>query len=122
MKLILSGQIESISTRVDKTLKVVVGTQELSNDEAGKLVSFRNEFAKILFSTDSVEPMVEDMVNELPIKEDGKKFTDSQRLRFALFNYHKALENKEDFKTFYTSILSKLIIHYENKTNELKSK
>ena len=119
MNLILTGTVESISTRADKTLKVVIGTQELDNDSAGKLVSFRGSYTKILLSTDQISEDAKEAVINAPFKEVGKKYSRSQELRFALFKLHKASEDKRTFDDFYDTLMANVIINYENEAYEL---
>lgn len=119
MNLILTGTVESISTRADKTLKVVIGTQELDNNDAGKLVSFRNQFTKLLLSTDEITLEVEGKVNKLPLKDDGKKYSRSQLLRFAIYKLHQAQNEPIEFEKFYDQTMASLIINIENEAYEL---
>jgi len=121
VNILLPSTLESIASRVDGSVKIVFATQEVKENQVARIFSLRGKFVKLLVSDSNVE-YAEETIEQFPVKNEGVKYSDSQRLRFALFNYHKQAEMKSEFKDFYKETLSKLIIHYENLTFELKEK
>lgn len=109
MKLILTGTIESISTRQDGTVKFVVGTQEMGSDDAGKLFEFRRQFIKCLITTDNISPLEEKMIVETSIVDGKRVKTKSQRLRAVLFVLYEQSGLTIDFDDFYNTEMERLI-------------
>lgn len=121
MNLLLPSTLESIASRVDGSVKIVFASQEIDSESAARVFSLRGKFVKLLISDSNVE-QAEKLVAKLPLKDEKKPKTPSQRLRFAFLKYHKALNSKQEFESFYSEQMSKLIILIENKSYELKEK
>ena len=117
MNLILQATVENISTRADNTIKIVIGTQEMDADQSAKLFQFRNQIAKVLFSTDNISKPVKDTVIETAIDSDEPKGkSPSQRLRAVLFRYfEQGGETNVTFETYYQTEMEKIINHYKSK-------
>jgi hypothetical protein len=115
MKLILSGTIESISTRQDGTIKFVFGTQELDSSQAGQLFQLRNTYAKCLLSDTNITP-IEDKIIDEEVMKDGRKIkTQSQRMRAVLYRVWETTTQTQDFDQWYNSETEKIIEHYKTK-------
>lgn len=104
--------IEGISTRKDKTLKIVISTQELSTESTSELIGQWSSgygvmsFKKEAFTFDDEEVLKS---IKLDAEELGNK-TPSQRLRAAMFVlFDKNPEGYRDFNTFYGATMEKLI-------------
>lgn len=82
----IPSTIESISTRKDRTLKVVVGTQELDSETASELMRHNQLYGYFMFAENKIKP------EEVPV-EDAPEFEDekspSQRLYNCLYVYWK---------------------------------
>lgn len=96
IKVQLPSTIESVSTRKDNTLKLVISTQELSGEEKAKLMDLHNKYGWLLFSEDELTQ--EDIPEEKP--EFGNMKSDSQRLRNVLYVYWEKIGKKGDFEHF----------------------
>jgi len=108
--LILPGQIENISTRRDKTWKVIIGSNELTPQQAGELVKLNQEFCFIAFKPDTFKKpervMLENLETELEFKEKPK----SQRLRAVLYRlWEKDSKGYDDFTLYYNFRMEKII-------------
>ena len=98
-KLVLPVSVETIATRHDGSVKIVMGTYELNTQSAVKLFDLRKTLDG--FKLDSE-------------KTDGK--TPSQRLRAVLFVYWKQHKQKEiEFDIFYVRYMNRLIDQIKEK-------
>lgn len=118
MKLILSGSLESISTRNDGTIKFIVGTQELDPSQAGNLFHLRNKFIKVLLSDSNITAIEENFVDAEEIKDAQKRKTQSQRLRAVMFKVHETKKIGQDFDPWYKTEMERLIESYKAILNE----
>lgn len=113
--IVVGGIIESISSRKDKTSKLIVGTQELTPDQAGQIYGLTQSFVYLaikpeLFSRDELTD-----VSELKTDFDNIK-TPSQRLRNILFvNYQQNPEGFQSFATYYQSKMDQICEHFKSK-------
>lgn len=104
--------IESVATRKDKTIRVVVGTQELSPAQMTELMSqWVGGIGVMAFKGEQFNYNDEEMLNSLKIDaaELGGK-TPSQRLRsslYILFEHNN--EGHQDFNTYYQSMMERFI-------------
>lgn len=115
MKLILSGTIESISTRQDGTIKFVFGTQELDSSQAGLLFQLRNKYAKCLLSDTNITPIEDKLIDEEHVKDGRKVKTQSQRLRATLYRVWETTTQTIDFDQWYKTETEKIIEHFKKK-------
>ena len=84
-KIILGATIEGISTRMDNTLKIIIGTQEIDKNQVAELFELRNKFIKILLSNSNISEAEEKIIDEEKLKDGRKIKTKSQRLRAVLY-------------------------------------
>ena len=114
MNILIQGQIENISTRVDGTLKVVIGTPELSPNEVGDLFSMRKrEVLAYIKDTGISKDEIEAIENHS--EESGGK-TQSQRLRGVLYRlWETENEGFKEFHNYYVAKMESLINHFKNK-------
>ncbi len=112
----LSAQLEGMSSRADRSWKIIFGTQELTPKEIGELGQMQQSICFLAinpnpFSSEQIE-IVENTKAELA--DDGK--TPSQRLRGVLFvNWKTNPEGYEIFNDYYISKYEKLINHFKSK-------
>jgi len=116
-KLIFDGTLEGLSTRQDKTIKVVIGTQEMNDEQLAKLFHFRSKFVKVLFSDSAIDQKEVEAVNSLPIKDESNSKSKSQRLRNTLYIQWQQLGSKGDFNDFYAGQMESLIELVKSKLN-----
>lgn len=114
MSILLQIQIENITSRKDKTIKLTVGTQEATPQQAGQLFELLNQMAFILISPKGINQEQIDAVDAVDVDLGGK--TQSQRIRGVLYKLFE--QDKEGFTTFdnyYKSKTDKYIEHLKAK-------
>jgi len=114
MKVIFPATIEKIATRVDKTIAVTLGSQELTNDDAGRLFQMRGKYCKVLLSDDNINTLEEEMVVATAITGTKKK-TPSARLRGVFFRLHEQSGLQIPFDDWYAVEMEKIILHFKGK-------
>lgn len=121
MKLIFDGSIERVSTRRDKTISLLIGSQELSPEMNARLFNLANKHTKILISDTNITEGEASEVEKVVIeKQKGK--TPSQRLRGALFGLYEASANKSvnTFEDFYLYEMELIISDIKLKIEQSK--
>lgn len=113
--IIFAGQIENITTRKDHTVKISIGTQELSPLKAGEIFETMNKLVAVYLSSKEVIPQSEiDQVDALNPDLPGK--SQSQRLRAVLYVlFEKNNEGHKDFDSFYKNHTDVIIEHLKKK-------
>lgn len=118
MKLVLELTVESLSTRVDGSVKVSLASQELDPSQAAALFTLRNKLVKVLFSDSGISPMEEKLIDEEKIVDGRKVKTKSQRLRATLYRvWENEGEPGGDFQKYYDQKMEQLIEHFKSKLN-----
>lgn len=116
MKIVVLGILENISTRQDNSIKLVIGSQEMDDEMAGKLFSLRNKYLKMLLSDNNITPIEEALIDEQRLPDGKKAKSESQLLRNVLFRLHEYEGgNKDTFDVYYKDIMRKIIEHYKDK-------
>lgn len=116
--LLLSSQVENVSTRRDGTIKLVLGTQEMSQGKAGELFTMQNKVCAVYISIkESVPQKVMDMVDAVDVDMPGK--TKSQRQRAVLYRIWEL--QKEGHKTFESFYAYKMEQHITDLKSVLES-
>jgi len=115
--ILLPSIIENIATRKDNTIKITIGTNELSQGNAGELFSLVNKLAVVYISPkEAVDQRELDQIDKIDPEFQGK--TQSQRLRAVLFKlFDQDKEGFKDFDTYYKSKTEKIIEHLKTKIN-----
>lgn len=118
-KSIFTAIIENISTRADKTLKIVIGTNEEAPDAKTRLFEMHQKQVTILISENTITEKESDAIDEVKADlYDKKQKTPSQRLRGVLFrNFQKDSRGHVKFENYYSGELEKIISHYKDKLN-----
>jgi hypothetical protein len=110
--LLIPCAIESVATRRDKTLKVVIGTQELSPSKAAELFNqWTSGVGVMAFKGESFNYNDEELLKSIKIdaEEMGSK-TPSQRLRSCLYVlFERNPEGYQDFNSYYAAMMDKFI-------------
>lgn len=100
-----SATIENISTRVDKTLKITISTQELSPEEASLLMGLHQKMGWFLFKEN---PVTTEEVPDEPAPEFKTDKSPSRRLRACLFVFwEKNTDKSQNFQQFYENWMDK---------------
>lgn len=112
--LLIPVQIESVSTRKDKTVKLVMGTQELTPSKAGEVFNLLNTVSIVYICPKGIDQNEIDQVDRLDAEFSGK--TQSQRIRSVLYKlYEQSNEGFKDFDNYYKSKTEKYIEHLKAK-------
>ena len=113
--LLLAVTVENITTRKDHTVKLTLGTQELSQGHAGELFNMMNKLAAIYLSPkDAIDQKEIDQVDAVDPEFGGK--SQSQRIRNVLFVLFEAnAEGHKTFDDFYKTKTEEFINSIKNK-------
>lgn len=112
---LLTGQIEGVSTRKDRTVAVKVGTNELDPTTAGQLVSLSNRFVHVLIKPDPITDVESMAMDEVTTDLKHIK-SHSQRLRAVLFlNWQQNNKGYESFDGYYVNQMETMIEHFKGK-------
>lgn len=81
--LLVPAIVENIQTRKDNTLKIVLGTNELSPVNAGSLFGLHGKLATVYISPSEINQKEIDQIDRLDPELPGK--TQAQRIRAVLY-------------------------------------
>ena len=113
--ILISGIIEGLSTRKDKTCKLVVGTNELTPSEMSDLFNLNQQFCYLGLKKEPFTKDESDLIESLKTDLDNLK-TPSQRLRGILYrNFEQDDKGYRDFNTYYLAEMDRICEHYKNK-------
>jgi hypothetical protein len=115
MKIVFDATLEGLSTRMDDTIKVVIGTQEVTAEQGLALLKLRGKFCKVMLSDTAIEQKEIDAVDSLPIKDESNNKSNSQRLRSVLFINWQQSKQTTNFDDYYNSEMNRIIDHYKSK-------
>lgn len=116
--ILLKSQVEAIASRKDNTLKITLGTQELSPTDCGQMFALMNKLCTVGIAPNDLEKEdIEVLQNaKLNIDDVPNGKSHSQRLRSTLYVYWQQHDTGfEDFNPFYADYM-------EKKINQIKSK
>lgn len=110
----IPAQIESVSTRKDKTLKLSIGTSELSPNQMAELIVMNQQFCYLAIKPEHFAQKELDAIEEMKTDFDNQK-SQGQRLRSVLFlNWKSKNEGFNDFLSYYIHKMETIIGHYKN--------
>lgn len=110
--LFIPCQIEGISTRRDKTLKVIIGTQEMQPDKMAQLIAqWSDGYGIMAFKKEEFIDEERKALESIQLdKEEMGGKTPSQRLRSSLYAlYESNNSGYNTFASFYESRMEQLI-------------
>lgn len=112
---LISAQVETVGTRMDGTIKVVLGLQELSPSKGAELLDLRGKVVACYISPKETIPQKElDQVDEADPEFGGK--SPSQRMRNVLYVlFEQSPEGFKTFDDFYKAKMEAMIIHFKSK-------
>lgn len=114
MSLLLQVTVENITSRKDKSIKLVLGTQEATPDQAGKLFELLNQLAFILIDPKGINQEQIDAVEAVDVDLGGK--TQSQRIRGVLYKlFEQDHEGYSNFDNYYKAKTELYIEHLKKK-------
>ena len=115
--LLLPAQIESVATRKDRTVRLTIGTQEMSPATAGELYRLQNALVYLAVKETEFEASEREAIDGLDSEfVDDTKKKPSARLRAVLYRVWEQ-DNKgfTDFNLFYLHQMERIIGHYKAK-------
>lgn len=109
--------IEGIGTRADRTLKITLGTQELTPQDAGQLFSLHQSAAYVMIKEEMFNSAERDLLEKIEAdKTEYNGKSPSQRLRSVLYRvYETDPQSFNDFTRYYEYQMERLITHFKNK-------
>lgn len=114
--LLIPTYVENISTRKDNSVKITLGTQELSPAKAGELFNLMNKLAMTYICPKDISQREIDQVEKLDPEFDGK--TQSQRIRNVLYKlFEQDPEGYQHFDNYYKAKTEKYIEHLKARIN-----
>ncbi len=118
------GTIVRVQTLADRSLKVIVETQELPPEANAKLFGLFNKIGWFVFKADKINP--EDVADLPEVGTDTFAKSPSQLLRSVLYANYKALDRRgkvqETFDIWYRRTMEQIRQAYIGRINELKEK
>jgi hypothetical protein len=116
--ILISGIIEGLSTRKDKTCKLVIGTNELNPAQMSELFNLNQQFCYLCLKKEPFQKEETDLLDSLKTDLDNLK-TPSQRLRGILYrNFEQDNKGYLEFNSYYIAEMERIFEHYKNKLND----
>jgi hypothetical protein len=113
--ILLPAQVETITTRKDKTVKITIGTQELTPADAAKIFYLNQQFCYMALKPEPFTREESDLIGSMKADLDSAK-TPGQRLRGILFrNYEQDNKGYKDFNSYYIGEMDRICEHYKSK-------
>lgn len=123
---VFEGGIDKVSTLADGSLRIYIGTPELSNETMVKVFSLIKKPGYVLVSTNSISQDQIDAVEKATANTEFNEKTVSQRLRSVMFKLWEKTQPKQlnedsgemeyvDFELFYRRQMNTIIEHYKTK-------
>lgn len=115
MNILFQAVVEAVSTRKDKTVKVVLGTNEMTPADGAKLLSLSSSHCFVYIKDNPVVDAEISEIDSAEIAESTGK-TQSQRLRGVLYrNWEKNNEGFAKFDSYYIHKTEQIINHLKSK-------
>jgi len=112
----LSAQIESLSTRADRSWKVVMGTQEMSPADVATLAAMQNQIAFVAINPDPFTSEQKEVIENTKAELSDTGKTHSARLRGVIYKlWEQDQEGYTDFHNYYIIKMDKIINYYKSK-------
>jgi hypothetical protein len=112
----LSAQIEGLSSRADKSWKLIIGTQELSPSEIGAIGSLQNTVCFIGINPNPFTSKEIEIISSTKAELEDSGKSHSYRLRSVLYrNYENDSEGYAEFYDYYIVKMEKIINHFKSK-------
>ena len=122
---VFEGGIDKVSTLADGSLRVYVGTPELSNETMVSVFSLIKKPGFVLISANAINQDQIDAVEKATTNAEFSEKTPSQRMRGVLYRLWEKTQPKNmngdgvmeyvDFDLFYKRQMNKIIDHFKTK-------
>ncbi len=107
--------IEGIATRKDKSVKIVISTQEIDPKTAAHIFSLSGNYAYVAIKQEQFTQWEVDDIAKLKADIENIK-SPSQRLRAILYrNFEQNNMGYNDFTSYYIAQMDKICEHYKSK-------
>lgn len=93
---LLSAIVENITSRKDRSVKLVIGTQEVSPNEAGQVFQYLHQLVTVYICPASIDNREIDQIDKIEPELNNK--SQSQRIRAVLYIWFS--QGNQGFKTF----------------------
>ena len=125
---VFEGGIDKVSTLADGSLRIYIGTPELSNETMVNVFSLIKRPGYVLISTNRLNQNQVDAVEKATISAEFNEKTPSQRLRAVVFKLWEKTQPKQingdsgemeyvEFDLFYKRKMNEIINHLKTKLN-----
>ena len=125
---VFEGGIDKVSTLADGSLRIYIGTPELSNETMVNVFSLIKRPGYVLISTNPLNQNQVDAVEKATINAEFNDKTPSQRLRAVVFKLWEKTQPKQingdsgemeyvEFDLFYKRKMNEIINHLKTKLN-----
>ena len=116
-KIFLPVIIEGINTRADRTLKITLGTQELTPAEAGQLFNMHQSAAYVMIKEEMFNNAEKELIDKIQADQiEYQSKTPSQRLRGVMYKmFEQDPQSFADFTRYYEYQMERLISHFKSK-------
>ena len=123
---VFEGGIDKVSTLADGSLRVYLGTPELSNETMVNLFSLIKKPGYVLISTNAISQDQIDAVEKATSNAEFSEKTPSQRMRGVMYKLWEKTQPKTlngdtgemeyvEFDLFYKRQMNKIIDHFKTK-------
>jgi len=113
--IMISGQIEALTTRKDKTIKITIGTQEMNPNEFAEVFSMNQQFCYIGIKPEPFTKDETETIESLKTDYDEIK-SPAQRLRSILYrNFEQSPNGYKEFNSYYIAQMETLCNHFKGK-------
>ena len=102
----IGATLDSISTRKDKSLKIIFESQEIGAEQAANLFNLRDQFGWVIFAPSGLQEI--EIPNEPPPEFANQK-SYSQRVRGALYRLWEQKGKHGDSESFYREHMEKIL-------------
>lgn len=112
--ILIPAYITGVNALKDKSVKIVIVTQELTPEKAGELFGINGQLVTTYISAKGLTPADKDLIDQLEPDMPGK--SPSQRLRNVLYLlWQKSNEGFKDKNLHYIHYMEKIIEEYKSK-------
>ena len=122
---VFEGGIDKVSTLADGSLRIFVGTPELSKETMVNVFNLIKKPGYVLISTNSINQDQIDAVEKASTNAEFSEKTPSQRMRAVIYKLWEKTQPKTlngdgemeyvDFDLFYKRQMNKIIEHFKTK-------
>lgn len=122
---VFEGGVDKVSTLADGSLRIFVGTPELSNETMVRIFSLIKQPGYVLISTNPIKQDQIDAVEKATTDYEFNEKTPSQRLRGVVYKLWEKVQPKQmngngqmeqvDFDLYYKRKMNEIINHLKTK-------